>query len=358
MDRIGGAAGRLAALLLSAAAAAGCSGSSRPLTEEELLGQGQVVNELKPGAAGEALRSAMTAEEGDAAAEQAERLLAAGDPGGALETVRAALARIPPREQAERLRGIRGRAKKAVLRSAIARAEALAPPRATEGEPLEVRVALRNLAPVPLVSPAPAPGVSPTTVLLRVTREARDIFGNVRSESWEEMHPVPAGMASPGSAIEVPVTLDTARFASSRPAGFVVYTFGGWVIPSGLRVGDSVVHERIPLEEAATTAFPQRGWEEVAADPSGHLERGMRDGNPVRVLVAAACLAPEERGEAGARLCRALRAEGLRPSIETSIRAALRWLGEDAEADGWTEAAWQARAAAERPATAFPEGAR
>ena len=50
--------------------------------------------------------------------------------------------------------------------------KALAPPRATEGEPLEVRLALRNLAPVPLVCPAPPPGVSPTTVLLRVTREA------------------------------------------------------------------------------------------------------------------------------------------------------------------------------------------
>jgi hypothetical protein len=363
MDRTGGAAGRLAALLppapalLLALAAAGCA-SGRPLTEEELLSQGPVVNEARPGAAREALEGALTPEEADAAADRAEAALAAGDPGLALETARAALARVPPREEADRLRAIRTRAKKAVLRSAIARAEAEAPARAAEGSSLPVRVLLRNLSPVPLEAPAPAAGASPTTVLLRVTREARDIFGNARSESWEEMHPVPAGLAAPGSSLEVAISVDTARFAASRPAGFVVYTFGGAVLPSGLRVGETFIHDRLPLEEASTVAFPQRGWEEVAGDPAAHLERGLRDGNPVRVLVAAACLGPAERGAAGARLAKALRGDGLRPAVESSVRAALRWLGEDGEADAWSEEAWEARAAADLPPPPAGEGPR
>ena len=50
--------------------------------------------------------------------------------------------------------------------------------------------------------PEPAGGASPTTVLLRVTREARDVFGNVRSEAWEELRAVPPGVAGPGAPRE------------------------------------------------------------------------------------------------------------------------------------------------------------
>jgi len=349
MARARGAAAVVAALL----AAAGCSSAGRTLTEEELLSQGTVLREAKPGAAALARQEALTPAEADAAADLAEELLGRGEAAAALETVRAALARMPPREEADRLRDLRGRAKKALLRTAIARAEASAPPFAGEGGRIPLRVSLRNLSPVPLEAPAPSSGLSPTTVLLRVTREARDVFGSVRSETWEETHALPPGAAPPGGALEAEIPLDTARFADARPNGFVVYTAGGAILPSGLRVGETGIHERIPIEESTTLAFPQRGWEEVAADPEAHLERGLRDANPVRVLLAAGCLPADARGAAGARLSGLLRGGTLRPSVESSVRAALRWLGADPEADAWTGAVWEARAAADGPAERF-----
>jgi hypothetical protein len=341
----GRAAAVAAALFMSGA---GCA-SARTLSEEDLVNQPRLVREIRPGAAGVVPQRQATADEGDAAADLAEAQLSDGDAASALETVRRALDRYPPKEQGDRLRGIRLRAKKEFLRSAIARGEASAPAMAAEGEPLEVRVALRNLSPVPLSSAEPSRGVSPTLVLLRVTRTAWDIYGNVRSESWEETHPLPAGEAGPGGALEVAVTVETERFREGLPHGFLRYSFGGSILPSGVRVGEMALHERIPIETASTLTFPQKGWEEVAAGPEAHLERGLAEGNPVRVLVAAACLAPGARGPAGAHLARILR-DGPASSVENAIRAALRYLGEDPGADRWSVDAWEARAAAGVPA--------
>ena len=143
--------------------------------------------------------------------------------------------------------------------------------------------------------------------------------------------------------MEIRLSVETARFVDARPAGFVVYRVAGVLLPSGLKVGETVLTDRIPLAESATTAFPQKGWEEVAGDPEAHMERGIRDGNPVRVLVAAGCLPPGSRFPAGKRLARVMREGGLRPAVETSIRAALRFLGDDPEADAWGDADWDAR---------------
>ena len=357
MRQAGRAATIIGALLASVVSlgGTGCARIAAPLTEEQLLSQGTMVQEAKPGAAAAARLEALTPAEADAAADLADDLLARGDAAGSLETARAALARMPPQEEADRLREIRGRAKKALLRTSIARAEASAPAAAAEGEPIPIRVVLRNLSPVPLEAVAPSSGISPTTVLLRITREARDIFGNVRSESWEETHPLPPGAAPPGGTLEASIPLDTARFSTVRPNGFVVYGIEGAVLPSGLRVGESAIHERIPFDGIVTLAFPQRGWEEVAADPAGHLDRGLRDENPVRVLLSAGCLPAEARAGTGARLAALLRGGTLRPAVESSVRASLRWLGSDPGADAWTDAAWEARVAAEKPAARFTE---
>jgi hypothetical protein len=336
-------AAAVAAALFTSVAAAGCS--STALSEQDLLNQPRIVNDARPGAPAAPVREPASPAEANAAVATAEDQLEAGDPAAALETVRRALERFPPREQGDRLREIRTLAKKAFLRSAIARGAASAPERAAEGGVLDVRVALRNLSPVPLSVPAPAAGTSPTLVRLRATRTAWDIYGNVRAETWEETHPLPPGEAGPGGALEAVLTVDTARFRDTLPHGFVRYEFGGSILPSGVAVGDTAVHDRIPVDPAVTLTFPQRGWEDVAAEPVLHLDRGLRAGNPVRLLVAAACLAPAERPAAAARLARILR-DGAGPGVENAVRAALRYLGEDPGADLWTVAQWEARAAA------------
>ncbi len=346
MTRTGRAAALAAALLSIPPLAAACA-SVRESDEDLVARASRVVREAKPGAAALPAAEPATAAEADGAADHAEDQLADGDAAGALETARRALERQPPREQADRLRDIRIRARRAFLRTAVARGEASAPERVAEGAVVEVRLSLRNLSPVPMDVPGPRAGVSPTTVVLRVTRTAWDIFGNTRTESWEEAHPLPEGRSSPGGRLESVVAVDTSRFRETVPHGFVRSEFGGSILPSGVRAGDLVLHDRIPVDPAATLAFPQKGWEDVAAEPGAHLERGLRARNPVRLLVAAACLPPGERDAAGVLLSGALR-DGAPPAVESAARAALRFLGEDPEADRWGVEVWEARASTAR----------
>jgi hypothetical protein len=347
MHATGRAAARAAALLSYSLLAACASDAASDLGGEALPAE-RIVQERTPGAAARAMAEGATASEAEGALAKAEEELAAGDPGAALETVRRALLRMPPQEQGERLRALRLKAKREFLRTAIARGETTSPAMVAEGEPIAVRVAVRNLSPAPMVSGRSPSGTSPNMVLLRVSRTAWDVFGNVRTESWEETHPLPDGEAGPGGALAAEISVDTSRFRETRPHGFIEYEFGGVILPSALTVGETAVHERIPLEESATRAFPQKGWEEVAADPAAHLDRGIRNGNPVRVLVAAACLPPEERASTAARLARELR-DGLPgggAALESSVRAALRLLGGDREADRWPVETWDARVTA------------
>ena len=351
MSETGRAATRVAALLLLSvpAAFAGCAAAGG-MGESDLLAQGRVVNELRPGPSPAADSAAATpgdAGEAAAAADRAEALLAAGDSAGALEEVRAALLRNPPQAGAERLREVRLLAKRAFLRTSIARAAVGAPERETEGWPLRLRVSIHNLAPSPLVVDRPPAGASPATVRLRVVRTAYDVQGNVRSEEWEQLAPLETGTAPPGGSLSTEVVVETARFKDLLPHGFVTYDFGGEILVSATRVGQVDLSDRRPLEPARTFTFPQRGWREVAADPPAHLERGLAEGNPVRVLLAAACLPEAERAGAAAGLARRLRDGGpLGPQAEAGVRSALRFLAGDREADGWSVERWEARAAA------------
>lgn len=190
------------------------------------------------------------------------------------------------------------------------------------------------------------PGASPATVRLRVVRTARDVAGNVRTEEWEQLLPLAPGSAPPGGSLGAEAVVETERFRDLVPHGFVTYDFGGEVLLSAMRAGRVDLADRIPLEGGRTTTFPQRGWREVAGDPEGHLERGLRERNPVRVLVAAGLLPEGARAAAAAGLARRLRDDGGLGAAAGGVRAALRFLGDDPEADAWTVERWEERAAA------------
>ncbi len=352
MDRHGGAVA--AALLLLAPAAGGCSsGRWGELSNAELLGQGQFVQEVRPGAAREfqASTGRASASEAAAFADRAEDQVASGDPAGALATVRDALLRRPPEAEGERLRAIRAAAKKALLRECVVRAEVLpAFPRITEGDVLPLRLVLHNLSPVPLSVRAPRGGVSATLFRLSVTRTARDVYGNTRSDTWEERVPMGAAEVAPGGEMATRFAFATERFRTQFPRGFVEYSFGGAVLPSGMAAGEAEIHDRFPLQGARVLSFPLR-WEEVAADPARGVDEGIRRGNPVRVLVAAACTAPDRRASEGRRLAALLGKEPPLPAaLESGLRAALRVLGGDAAADEWSPDDWDRLAATLRPA--------
>jgi len=349
MAEQGRAATIVAALLFVSAAClpAGCA-SRGDMTEQELLAQGRVENDLPSGVARPAAAedAQATPAEAEAAADRAEALLEGGDPAAALEVLRAALLRNPPQAAADRLRDLRLRAKRAFLRSSIARADIRAPERETEGWPLRVRVFLHDLAPAPLVVSRPPEGASPATIRLRIVRTAYDVQGNTRSEEWEQLAPVTPGTAPPGGALETEVVVETDRFQGLVPNGFVTYDFGGELLVSATRVGQVDLSDRIPVAPARTYTFPQRGWKEVAGDPAAHLERGIAEGNRVRVLLAAACLPVGERAASAGSMARRLREDGALPAgAAAGIRAALRFLAGDREADGWSADRWETWAA-------------
>jgi len=345
-----GRAAPLGAALLSLAA--GCS-SVRTLSQDDLLAQGQVVHEGRPGAARAERLPGSTAADAEAAADRAESLLDAGEEAEALVVIREALAARPPEGPAARLRALRIRARREFLQDAVARASIeVSPARMTEGTPLRVRVVLRNLSPVPLVVRRAPGGTSPTTARISIRRRAVDVYGNVRTDSWEESLPVPPGEAPPGGTLAAETVFLTERFRPLFPRGFVEYSFGGTLLPSALAAGEVAVHERIPLDEASAFAFPAK-WEEVAADPGRAIDRGLEARNPVRLLVAAACTDPAGRAAAGARLAALLGGEPpLSPAMDAGVRAALRVLGGDDAADDWPASEWDRRLAALSPGEA------
>ncbi len=308
------------------ALAAGCAGATA-LSETDLLTQGPVVTGIPPGAAEAAPWRRSTAAEASDAVGRAEALLGAGDAAGALEVIRAALGASPPPEQGLRLRELRVRARRLLVKTALVTATLVAePPRITEGATLSLRVGLRNLSPVPLVVHPPAGGVSPTLLRLVVTRTSHDVYGNRLAESWEESHAVPEGTVAPGATREWTVPFDTGRFRGRFPRGFVEYGFGGTILPALLTVGEVQVHERIAVEDGLAWSFPER-WEEVAADPAGAVERGLRVANPVRVLVAARCAEGPGAAALRDRLARRLASPPtLADVMRTAVEAALRVL--------------------------------
>jgi hypothetical protein len=304
--------------------------------------QSRVVNEAAPGAAADLVRQERgSQEEADAAADRAETLMAEGDFAGALETVRAALLRTPGGDAGGRLRDLRVQARRLFLKTAIVDAVVeVRPARITEGTTLQLRIRLRNLAPVPMVLES-KDGVSSSVVRLEVVRTAWDVFGNSRDDTWEETHPLPEGEAPSGGELTLSIPFATERFRGAFPRGFVEYSFGGSVLPSGMRVGDIEIFERIPLTLATADSFPAR-WEEVASDPEAALERGLDVGNPVRLMVAARCAEGESRTRVAVRLAERLASPPtLSAEMDAGVRAALRMMGGDPEADAWTPERWR-----------------
>jgi hypothetical protein len=331
------------ATLCVALLAPGCS--SRELSESELLGQEKVVHGSEAVTPEKTPRTKGSAEDAEDALDRARAELGRGDPRAALDIIRLALAQSPPSEQAGKLREMRVVAKRAFLKEAVAIAEAVAEPtRITEGETIRVRVLLRNLSPVP-IQISRRSGFSATTARVAITRTATDVFGNRRSDSWEELVPFESGRALPGGAVETTLSLDTEPFRKSFPRGFVEYTIDGFVLPSGVTAGEVEIHDRIRIAETRVPSFPE-GWREVAADPSEAVSRGLRVGNPVRILVAARCAGPDVRHRIALRLARrSVSTPPLVGAMSTGVAAALRVLGGDDEAHTWPLERWQARAA-------------
>jgi hypothetical protein len=157
-----------------------------------------------------------------------------------------------------------------------------------------------------------------------VTREDRDVYGNVKSSEFTLRAPVEEDLdVPPGGEREVHVTIG-ADLVALRHEGFSVFRIGGTFRPVAVRVGDTEFYDALPVEPALVRVF-QKGWEPMAADPLASLRRAVSKRSPPHVLVATELLAATEREEARRVLLEATKKD--RP-LEFVLRAALARLDE------------------------------
>jgi len=288
------------------------------------LSQGQLVFGGKPAATTERTSSDVYAD-AERALASAESAWRSGDPLTALALANQALREGVPAELEGRFRDLRVRARAAVVTDKIVKLRAV-PLKdvVADGDPLPLRILIRNLSAADLRSPLREGGSSDALFVLQVSREDRDVWGNVRTSEFTMRAPLVADLAiPPGGEREVQVTIGP-DLVALRHGGFSVFRVGGVFRPVAVRVGESEFFDALPIEPALVRVF-QRGYEPMAADPLSSLRSAVAKRSPPHVLVAAELLAPAERAEGRAVLSGALERD---PPLEFVLRTALARLDE------------------------------
>jgi hypothetical protein len=162
-------------------------------------------------------------------------------------------------------------------------------------------------------------GSSEGFVLLRLVREAVDVYGNVREEVEQ------GRLALPGEALLPPRGHQRAdrwlETGARKHDGFTVYRISGSLRPSVVLAGEREDYRSIPLPEVVIRVMP-RNFEPIAKEPLTSLRKALTKQAPVHLLVAAELLPAGDRPAAIETLVEALRV-GAGP-MERSILASLR----------------------------------
>jgi len=223
----------LAVVILSALPLAACAGAD----VEDPLAQGEVVlGTAGAGARDRASSDAWVA--ADRAYSAAETAWQAGDPLTTIALVNQALTRGVPTELEARFRELRARARDSIVALKVVQVRAV-PVRdvVADGEPVPVRILLRNVSAAELRSPRTEGGSSSALFVLEVSKEDRDLWGNVRASEFSLRAPVDQDLViPPGGVREVQVSIapDLVRLTHD---GFSVLRIGGSFRPVVLRVG-------------------------------------------------------------------------------------------------------------------------
>ncbi|MCG3135871.1 MAG: hypothetical protein HMLKMBBP_03647 [Planctomycetes bacterium] len=313
------AAAALAALLAGAACR---TRLVDPATEGPVAAEKVVSGNVNPGApkGGGAASDDQRRAAAEAALAQAESAWMSGDPLTALAAANRALASSPPDDIAERLRAVRAKARGAVVAEKVMELRAVPEKDAVaSGEPVPVRVVLRNLSNAPVDVPRRDGKSSDALFVLEIEREDWDVFGNRRASSFTVRAPLRADVdLPPGGEREAHVTID-ASLLEVKHQGFSVMRIGGVLRPVVVRIGDSEFFDALPVEPALVRVFLP-GWEPLAADPVASLRRAIQKRSPAHVLTATELVAAAERGEARRLLAEAADAD---PPLAGVCRAAL-----------------------------------
>lgn len=319
---IGSRQGRraLAAALAVSAAAALSGGCGTSASDVDPLTQTSVTLGTAPGGAPPDRGSSDSWTQAESALAAAEAAWQSGDPLSAVAIANQALRKGVPAELEPRFRELRLRARTAVVADRIVQLRALPVKDVVgDGDPVPVRITIRNLSAADLRSPQRESGSSDAMFVLAVVREDWDVYGNVRSSEFTLRAPLTEDLSVPPSGErEVQVTIGP-DLVELTHEGFSVFRIGGTFRPVVIRVGASEFFDALPIEPA-TVRVLQRGWDQLAADPVASLRKAVAKRSPPHVLAAAELVAPVDRAEARTILRDAAERD---PPLTFVLRAAL-----------------------------------
>jgi hypothetical protein len=302
---------------------AACASSTGGLSEEALLTQAPVVN-TAPGAIDPGDVSALGEAEAGQRLETAQGAFLREDYAECLKVVRETLEMGAPASIAAELRALRYEARRRYLSRQVLAAKILAVQDvATLGEVAELTVVLRNVSGEPVTVFKSADGASDTVIVIDARSVDYDIYGNVRSRTSRRRIPIPEDLSiGIGGRVDVPFALDTGD-VKTRHFGFTVLRLTGTLRPAAIHSGEERFYSGVEIEAATLRILPP-GYEPIAADPLGTIDKACRLGAQEHLLLAAELSAPERRDEVVGVLVERL--GDASPGMAMTIMAALRRL--------------------------------
>jgi hypothetical protein len=300
--------------------AAACAAGSGGLSDGEILTQAPVV--LGEASAGTNVE--MEPDEARRRFQAAEEAFHRGEYRACLSIVRETLELNPPVEIAGELRSLRFQAKRRLLSRQIVSVKAL-PVRdvVTFGQLVEIDLALRNVTDVAVTAKRELPGSSPSLFFLEITRELRDVYGNVRRNSSRVRVPIDRDLTVPVGGRRAVRYREKTVEPKERHRGYTVLRVTGTFRPAVLVAGEEEFYAGVPVKEATVRIFPP-GYEPIAEDPLGTIAKAYGLGAREHLLIAAELVPPERKREAIGVLVDLLD-EDVSP-IDVTTMAALRQL--------------------------------
>jgi hypothetical protein len=274
-------------------------------------------------------------------------LVGSGEDEQALVLINAALATDPPAAWASRLKDLKQEVRQRRVEDGLLRAD-VRPVRDVVAfeSAVEFRVRLRNVSNAEIVFGPPGGGApaaasslgarpgggdpsSPTVLTLEILRRDRDVYASLLERSstqtvYLQTPGEPVLRLAPGELREFPVTIPPEELGRAI-AGVRVLEVWGTLRPSGLTVGGEPEPLSLRVRKGRAVMLPN-GFEPLAADPLGSIERALPLGAAAHVLVATEFVPRDRAPQAAALLARAL-AEG-EPVMVTAAQGALGMLRE------------------------------
>jgi hypothetical protein len=228
----------------------------------------------------------------------AQSAWASGDALTALAIANQALVQGVPSDLEPGFRDLRSKARAAVVMTKVCRVRVIADKDAVaDGDEIRMRIEFANVSGATLRVPRAMKGTSDALVVLALTREDYDVYGNARASDYTLPVPVPDDIVlAPGGTTETPFTIP-AEMAKLTHQGFSVIDLAGKFRPVSIRVGDTEFFDAVPIEKATVRVF-MKGFEPLAADPLGSLKKAVEKRSPPHLLTAVELLAPSDRAAA------------------------------------------------------------